>query len=142
MERAFKGGSQIFQIVQYCCKDFVVGRSKFYISLSTTSWGSHQKLCQIRAFLSNSNPTWNSTELELVRVGVDFVFQCHNNNKKNPHLMLIYKQVLQMNNIGEVKNWVSRRCLEGVSNVYNRCLEGVQKVSGTLPIPTLQTNPI
>ena len=40
--------------------------------------------------LSNSNPTWNSTELELV--GVDVVFQCHNkkknnNNNKNPHLI-------------------------------------------------------
>ena len=35
--------------------------------------------------LSNSNPTWNSTELELVRVGVDFVFKCHKNKKnKNP----------------------------------------------------------
>ena len=45
--------------------------------------------------LSNSNPTWNSTELELVRVGVDFVFQCHkknknkNNNNNNPHLILL-----------------------------------------------------
>ena len=27
-------------------------------------------LIQVRLFLSNSNPTWNSTELELVRVGV------------------------------------------------------------------------
>ena len=41
--------------------------------------------------LSNSNPTWNSSELELVLVGVDFVFQCHKkrkkNNNKNPHLI-------------------------------------------------------
>ena len=40
--------------------------------------------------LSKSNPTWNSTEFELVRV--DFVFQCNikkkkNNNNKNPHLI-------------------------------------------------------
>ena len=78
--------------------------------------------------LSNSNPTWNSTELELVRVGVDFVFQCHNN--KNPHLILIYRKGLQVYNLGRVTVWVSRSCLEGVWKVSGRCLEGVWKVSG------------
>ena len=64
-------------------------------------------------FLSNSNPTWNSTELELVRVGVDFVFQCHKkknkknkkNKKKNPHLILIYRKGLQVYNLGRVIIW-------------------------------------
>ena len=92
--------------------------------------------------LSNSNPTWNSTELELVRVGVDFVFQCHNKNKnknknnKNPHLILIYRKVLQVYNLGRVTVWVSRSCLEGVwkvsgkcLKVSGKCLEGVWKVS-------------
>ena len=51
--------------------------------------------------LSNSNPTWNSTELELVEVGVDFVFQCHNNKKNNnPHLILIYRMRLQVYGLG------------------------------------------
>ena len=49
--------------------------------------------------LSNSNPTWNSTELELVEVGVDFVFQCHN-KKNNPHLILIYRMRLQVYGLG------------------------------------------
>ena len=79
--------------------------------------------------MSNSNPTWNSTELELVRVGVDFVFQCHNNkNNKNPHLILIYRKVLQVYNLGRVTVWVSRSCLEGVWKVSGRCLEIVWKV--------------
>ena len=83
------------------------------------------------SLLSNSNPTWNSTELELVRVGVDFVFQCHNKNKKkNPHLILIYRKGLQVYNLGRVTVWVSRSCLEVVWKVSRRCLEGVRKVSG------------
>ena len=82
-------------------------------------------------FLSNSNPTWNSTELELVRVGVDFVFQCHKKKKnKNPHLILIYRKGLQVYNLGSVTVWVSRSCLEGVLKVSGRCLEIVWKVSG------------
>ena len=86
------------------------------------------------ALLSNSNPTWNSTELELVRVGVDFVFQCHNNkNNKNPHLILIYRKVLQVYNLGRVTVWVSRSCLEGVWKMSGKCLEGVRKVSGWCP---------
>ena len=86
--------------------------------------------------MSNSNPTWNSTELELVRVGVDFVFQCHKKkknkkkNKKNPHLILIYRKGLQVYNLGRVTVWVSRSCLEGVWKVSGRCLEIVWKVSG------------
>ena len=82
--------------------------------------------------LSNSNPTWNSTELELVEVGVDFVFQCHNNkkNKNNPHLILIYRKGLQVYNLGWVTVWVSRSCLEVVWKVSGRCLEIDWKVSG------------
>ena len=85
--------------------------------------------------LANSNPTWNSTELELVRVGVDFVFQCHNKNNKNknPHLILIYRKVLQVYNLGRVTVWVSRSCLEGVWKMSGKCLEGVRKVSGRCP---------
>ena len=64
-------------------------------------------------FLSNSNPTWNSTELELVRVGVDFVFQCHK-KKNNPHLILMYRKGLEVYNLGRETVWVSRTCLEGV----------------------------
>ena len=78
--------------------------------------------------LSNSNLTWNSTELELVEVGVDFVFQCHKKNKnknKNPHLILIYRKVLQVYNLGRVTVWVSRSCLESVWKVSGKCLEGV-----------------
>ena len=73
--------------------------------------------------LSNSNPTWNSTELELVEVGVDFVFQCHkkkNKNKKNknnPHLILLYRKGLQVHNSGRVTVVVSRNCPEGVFKV-------------------------
>ena len=82
--------------------------------------------------MSNSNPTWNSTELELVRVGVDFVFQCHKkkNKKKNPHLILIYRKGLQVYNLGRVTVWVSRSCLEVVWKVSGRCLEIDWKVSG------------
>ena len=66
--------------------------------------------------LSNSNPTWNSTELELVEVGVDFVFQCHNNNnnnknKKNPHLILHEGKDLHNLKLG--------------FEVYGRCLDGI-----------------
>ena len=90
--------------------------------------GVSNSVCKL---LSNSNPTWNSTELELVRVGVDFVFQCHNKNKKkNPHLILIYRKGLQVYNLGRVTVWVSRSCLEGVWKVSGRCLEIVWKVSG------------
>ena len=68
--------------------------------------------------MSNANPTWNSTELELVRVGVDFVFQCHKKkkkkNKKNPHLILIYRKGLQMYNLERVTVWVSATYFEGV----------------------------
>ena len=87
-------------------------------------------------FLSNSNPTWNSTELELVRVGVDFVFQCHKKKKKNkkknknPHLILIYRKGLYVCNLGRETVWVSRSCLEGVWKVSGRCLKIVWKVSG------------
>ena len=85
--------------------------------------------------LSNSNPTWNSTELELVEVGVDFVFQCHNKNnknknKKNPHLILIYRKGLEVYNLGRVTVWVSATYFEGVWKVSGRCLKGVWKVSG------------
>ena len=109
----------------------------------------------VTIFLSNSNPTWNSTELELVRVVVDFVFQCHNKkknkkNKKNPHLILIYRKGLQVYNLERVTVWVSRSCLEGVWKVSGRCLEivwkvsgrcleGVQQVFGTLPILPIST---
>ena len=89
-------------------------------------------LFALKFVLSNSNPTWNSTELELVGVGVDFVFQCHNKKKKNksPHLILIYRKSLQVYALGWVKVWVSRRSLEGVWMVSGRCLEGVWEVSG------------
>ena len=85
-----------------------------------------------KILLSNSNPTWNSTELELVGVVVDFVFQCHKkkNKKKNPHLIFIYRKGLQVYNLGRVTVWVSRSCLEGVWKVSGKCLEGVLKVSG------------
>ena len=75
--------------------------------------------------LSNSNPTWNSTELELVEVGVDFVFQCHKKkkNNNNPHLNLIYRMWLQVYDLGMVRVWVSRSCLEGVWKRSGRCLE-------------------
>ena len=55
-------------------------------------------------------------ELELVKVGVDFVFQCHKKkkNKNNPHLILIYRKALQVYNFGRVTLVVSRSCLEGV----------------------------
>ena len=71
-------------------------------------------------FLSNSNPTWNSTELELVEVGVDFVFQCHKKkkkNKKNPHLILHEGKDLHNLKLG--------------FEVYGRCIwtKGVFKVS-------------
>ena len=81
--------------------------------------------------LSNSNPTWNSTELELVEVGVDFVFQCH--KKKNPPPNLNLQNCTtgvffgEGNSLGVWK--VSGRCLEGVWKVSGRCLEGVLKVS-------------
>ena len=78
--------------------------------------------------LSNSNPTWNSTELELVEVGVDFVFQCHNKNKNNnnPHLILIYGKGLGVYNLGRVTVLVS----EGVCKVSGMCLVCIWKVSG------------
>ena len=81
--------------------------------------------------MSNSNPTWNSTELELVRVGVDFVFQCHkkkkNNNNKNPNLILPNRKGLL---VGRVTAVVSRSSPEGVLEVSGMYLEGVWNVSG------------
>ena len=80
----------------------------------------------------------NSTELELVRVGVDFVFQCHKkknkknkkNKKKNPHLILIYRKGLQVYNLGRLTVWVYRSCLESVWKMSGSCLEIVWKVFG------------
>ena len=80
--------------------------------------------------MSYTNPNRKSTELELLIVGDDFVFQCHKMNDNNPHLILIYRKSLQVYALGWVKVWVSRRSMEGVWMVSGRCLEGVWEVSG------------
>ena len=61
---------------------------------------------------------------------VDVIAVYWNKNNKNPHLILIYRKVLQVYNLGRVTVWVSRSCLEGVWKVSGKCLEGVLKVSG------------
>ena len=88
-------------ICWYFCELFVQVKIVRWITAKVSFLSSPAVL------LSNSNPTWNSTELELVKVGVDFVFQCHNKsknkNKNNPHLILIYRMWLQVHNLGRVK---------------------------------------
>ena len=74
--------------------------------------------------MSNSNPTWNSTELELVEVGVDFVFQCHNKKNKNPHLILLNRKGLQ---VFIWRGWKGG-CLECSWKASGGCREGVWNV--------------
>ena len=83
--------------------------------------------------LSNSNPTWNSIELELVEVGVDFVFQCHNkkmkNKKNNPHLILHEGKDLHNLKLGIE---VHGRCLVGIwtKNLFEPKIFGTKMFLG------------
>ena len=67
------------------------------------------------------------TELQLVGVGVDFVFPLEEGRKKkegrrNPHLAFSRSIDPTCLNFGD--------CLEGVWRVYGNCLEVVWRVSG------------
>ena len=71
-------------------------------------WHLSRQLCSV------SCPSWLKLKLlvQLVGVGFDFVFPCHNNNK-NKNLYIIST------------GWKDPMCLEGVWKVSGRCLEGV-----------------
>ena len=62
------------------------------------------------------------TQLQLVGVGVDFVFPLEEEEGRNPHLASSRRIDPTCLNFGD--------CLVGVWRVYGNCLEGVWQVSG------------
>ena len=72
----------------------------------------------LRRYLQNY-----ATELQLVGVGVDYVFPRKKGRKKNPHLASNRRNGSICLNFGD--------CLVGVWKVFGNCLEGVWRASGS-----------